>query len=192
MTDVYTMNLSENSDGMVNLNNNKSTNFIANNETNPLPPPTFSPQQQQQQMPNIPLEKNLSENKQIMDSTSISDIMGQPEAPLEPPMMAQDPRMTQMQMQAPMMQAQAQPQVQPQAQSNESNGNANPFNLTDEQFQALVVAVCTAIAISKPVQEKLANFVPSFLNDQGNRSMIGLASTGVVAAIVFYIAKRYA
>ena len=28
MTDVYTMNLSENSDGMVNLNNNKSTNFI--------------------------------------------------------------------------------------------------------------------------------------------------------------------
>tara|TARA_B000000557_G_scaffold171085_1_gene139137 strand:+ start:3241 stop:3819 length:579 start_codon:yes stop_codon:yes gene_type:complete len=191
MTDVYTMNLSENSDGMVNLNNNKSTNFIANNETNPLPPPTFSPQQQQQQMPNIPLEKNLSENKQIMDSTSISDIMGQPEAPLEPPMMAQDPRMTQMQMQAPMMQAQAQPQVQPQAQSNESNGNANPFNLTDEQFQALVVAVCTAIAISKPVQEKLANFVPSFLNDQGNRSMVGLASTGVAAAAVFYIIKKY-
>ena len=191
MTDVYTMNLSENSDGMVNLNNNKSTNFIANNETNPLPPPTFSPQQQQQQMPNIPLEKNLSENKQIMDSTSISDIMGQPEAPLEPPMMAQDPRMTQMQMQAPMMQAQAQPQVQPQAQSNESNGNANPFNLTDEQFQALVVAVCTAIAISKPVQEKLANFVPSFLNDQGNRSMVGLAATGVAAAAVFYIIKKY-
>jgi len=191
MTDVYTMNLSENSDGMVNLNNNKSTNFIANNETNSLPPPTFSSPPQQQQMPNIPLEKNLSENKQIMDSTSISDIMGQPEAPLEPPMMAQDPRMTQMQMQAPMMQAQAQPQVQPQAQSNESNGNANPFNLTDEQFQALVVAVCTAIAISKPVQEKLANFVPSFLNDQGNRSMVGLASTGVAAAAVFYIIKKY-
>ncbi len=190
MTDVYTMNLSENSDGMVNLNNNKSTNFIANDETNSLPPPTFSPPQQQQ-MPSIPLEKNLSENKQIMDSTSISDIMGQPEAPLEPPMMAQDPRMTQMQMQAPMMQAQAQPQVQPQAQSNESNGNSNPFNLTDEQFQVLVVAVCTAIAISKPVQEKLANFVPSFLNDQGNRSMVGLASTGVAAAAVFYIIKKY-
>ena len=43
MTDVYTMNLSENSDGMVNLNNNKSTNFIANNESNSLPPTTFSP-----------------------------------------------------------------------------------------------------------------------------------------------------
>ena len=191
MTDVYTMNLSENSDGMVNLNNNKSTNFIANNESNSLPPTTFSPQQQQQEMPNISLEKNLSENKQIMDSTSISDIMGQPEAPLEPPMMAQDPRMTQMQMQAPMMQAQAPQQVTQQAQSTNNKGNSNPFNLTDEQFQVLVVAVCTAIAISKPVQEKLANFVPSFLNDQGNRSMIGLASTGVAAAIVFYVIKKY-
>ena len=191
MTDVYTMNLSENSDGMVNLNNNKSTNFIANNESNSLPPTTFSPQHQQQQMPNISLEKNLSENKQIMDSTSISDILGQPEAPLEPPMMAQDPRMTQMQMQTPMMQAQAPQQPQQQVQSNNSNGNSNPFNLTDDQFQVLVVAVCTAIAISKPVQEKLANFVPSFLNDQGNRSMVGLASTGVAAAAVFYVIKKY-
>ena len=191
MTDVYTMNLSENSDGMVNLNNNKSTNFIANNQSNSLPPTTFSPQQQQQEMPNISLEKNLSENKQIMDSTSISDIMGQPEAPLEPPMMAQDPRMTQMQMQAPMMQAQAPQQVTQQAQSTNNKGNSNPFNLTDEQFQVLVVAVCTAIAISKPVQEKLANFVPSFLNDQGNRSMVGLASTGVAAAVVFYVIKKY-
>ena len=191
MTDVYTMNLSENSDGMVNLNNNKSTNFIANNESNSLPPTTFSPQHQQQQMPNISLEKNLSENKQIMDSTSISDILGQPEAPLEPPMMAQDPRMTQMQMQTPMMQAQAPQQPQQQVQSNNSNGNSNPFNLTDDQFQVLVVAVCTAIAISKLVQEKLANFVPSFLNDQGNRSMVGLASTGVAAAVVFYVIKKY-
>ena len=126
-----------------------------------------------------------------MDSTSISDIMGQPEAPLEPPMMAQDPRMTQMQMQTPMMQAQAPQQPQQQVQSNNSNGNSNPFNLTDDQFQVLVVAVCTAIAISKPVQEKLANFVPSFLNDQGNRSMVGLASTGVAAAVVFYVIKKY-
>ena len=49
-------------------------------------------------------------------------------------------------------------------------------------FEALIVAVCAAAAISKPVQEKLANFVPSFLNDQGHRSAIGLASTGMVAA----------
>ena len=70
--------------------------------------------------------------------------------------------------------------------------NDNPFNLTDDQFQALVVAVCTAIAISKPVQEKLANFVPQYLNDHGNRSMVGLAATGAVAAVAFYIVRKYA
>ena len=164
-TDVRTMNLSDNGDGMVSLNNNQGTSFV----------------------PNIPPEKNVSENKQTMDSTSISDIMSQVEEPLEPPMMGADPRMAQMQMQAPMMAAQ-----QPVQKAENTPENKNPFNLTDDQFQALVVAVCTAIAISKPVQEKLANFVPSFLNDQGNRSMIGLASTGAVAAVAFYIAKRYA
>tara|TARA_B100000902_G_scaffold50844_1_gene57579 strand:- start:1947 stop:2453 length:507 start_codon:yes stop_codon:yes gene_type:complete len=166
-TDLRTMNLSENSDGMVSLNNNQGTSFV----------------------PNIPPEKNVSENKQTMDSTSISDIMGQAEDPLEPPMMGADPRMQQMQMQAPMMAAQ-----QPVAQqtTEKATDSKNPFNLTDDQFEALVVAVCAAVAISKPVQEKLANFVPSFLNDQGHRSAIGLASTGAVAAVAFYIARRYA
>ena len=158
MTDVYTMNLSDSNDGMVNLNNNQSTNFIPN-----VPPP---------QPPNIMPEKNMSENKQTMDSTPISDIISQPEAPLEPPMMAQQP-------------------VSQQSENKTKKGNENPFNLTDEQFQTLVVAICTAIAISKPVQEKLANFVPQFLNDQGNRSMIGLASTGAVAAIAFLVIKKY-
>ena len=55
-----------------------------------------------------------------MDSTAISDIMSEPEAPLEPPMMAQDPRMTQAQMQSPMMMAQQQP-VQQQAVKTKQN-----------------------------------------------------------------------
>ena len=168
-TDVRTMNLSDNGDGMVSLNNNQGTSFV----------------------PNIPPEKNVSENKQTMDSTSISDIMGQAEEPLEPPMMSADPRMTQMHMQAPMMMAQQQQPVAQQTTEKKSESK-NPFNLTDDQFEALIVAVCAAAAISKPVQEKLANFVPSFLNDQGNRSAIGLASTGMVAAIAFYVARRYA
>ena len=168
-TDVRTMNLSDNGDGMVSLNDNQGTSFV----------------------PNIPPEKNVSENKQTMDSTSISDIMGQAEEPLEPPMMGTDPRMTQMHMQAPMMMAQQQKPVA-QKTTEKKSESKNPFNLTDDQFQALIVAVCAAVAISKPVQEKLANFVPSFLNDQGNRSAIGLASTGMVAAIAFYLARKYA
>ena len=56
---------------------------------------------------------------------------------------------------------------------------------------ALFVAVCTAIAISKPVQDKLVTSIPKFLNEQGGRSMIGLASTGLVSAVVFFFAKDY-
>ena len=167
MTDVRTMNLSDTGDGMVSLNNNQGTSFVPKN----------------------PPEKNI-ESQQTMDSTPISDIMGQAEDPLEPPMMAQDPRMTQMQMQTPMMMAQ-QPVAQQQT-TQKTTESKNPFGLTDDQFEALIVAACAAVAISKPVQEKLANFVPSFLNDQGHRSAIGLASTGMVAAVAFYIARRYA
>ena len=47
------------------------------------------------------------------------------------------------------------------------------------------------LAVSKPVQDRLATSIPKFLNDQGGRSMVGLASTGVVAAIVFYFMKDY-
>jgi hypothetical protein len=172
-TDVRTLNLSDNSDGMVALNNNMSTNFIENKQ-----PPVIEP-------PNIVSEKNIDFKQSTMDSTPIQDVM-QPEAPLEPPMMAVDPRMTQAQAQAPMM------GLQQPTEAKKSTSSENPFNLTDDQFQALVVAVCTAIAISKPVQEKLANFVPQFLNDQGNRSAVGLASTGAVAAIAFFLYKRYA
>ena len=43
----------------------------------------------------------------------------------------------------------------------------------------------------KPIQEKLAGSVPRFFNAQGNRSLVGLGSTGVVAAIVFYVTRKY-
>ena len=160
-TDVRTLNLSDNDDGMVPL----TTSFVQNNQP----------------------EKNVSQNKEMtMDSTAIADIMGQPEMPLEPPMMESDPRVQQpVVMQQPMVVQQQQPQ-QAVAQTK------NPFNLSDEQMQAVVVAACTAAAISKPVQEKLANYVPQFLNEQGHRSMVGLAATGAVAAGIFYVLKKYA
>jgi hypothetical protein len=161
-TDVRTLNLSDNDDGMVPI----TTSFVQNNQH----------------------EKNVSENKEMtMDSTAIADIMGQPEMPLEPPMMESDPRVQQpVVMQQPMMMQPQQPQQQAAPQTK------NPFNLTDEQMQAVIVAACTAAAISKPVQEKLANYVPQFLNEQGHRSMVGLAATGAVAAGIFYVLKRYA
>src|SRR5210317_2439045 len=128
-------------------------------------------------------EKNMSESKETMDSTPINDIM------MEPPMMTDEPRMQGMmpQMTAPQPQA-AYPSPQQAAPKPE---NKNPLNMTDEQLTALVVAACTAAAISKPVQDRLATSIPKFLNEQGGRSMVGLASTGVVAAVVFYFMKDY-
>ena len=127
-------------------------------------------------------EKNVSEHKDTMDSTPIADVMGQPQEMLEPPMMAMDPRM---------MQQAAPPPVQNVNKEAPATKKANPMNLTDDQMLALIVAACTAAAISKPVQEKLASTVPKLLNAQGNRSLVGLASTGLVAAVLFYFAKRY-
>lgn len=124
----------------------------------------------------------MSKNKETtMDSTPINDIM------MEPPMMMDEPKMQGMmpQMTAPQPQgAYAAPQA-PQPEKK------NPLDLTDEQLTALVVAACTAVAVSKPVQDRLATSIPKFLNEQGGRSMVGLAATGAVAAIVFYITKDY-
>jgi hypothetical protein len=55
----------------------------------------------------------------------------------------------------------------------------------------LIAGVCTAAAVSRPVQEKLASTVPKFLSENGSRSAVGLASTGLVAALIFYITKTY-
>ena len=157
-TEVNTMNLSDNGDGMVSLNQNNTTAFVNT-------------------------EKNINSNKETMDSTPIHDIM------MDPPMMSDEPRMQGMmpQMTAP------QPQggymvAEPQAKKPESK---NPLNLTDDQMIALVAGVAAALAVSKPVQDKLVTSIPKFLNEQGSRSMVGLASTGLVAAVAFYIVKDY-
>jgi len=158
---METLNLADNGDGMVSLNDNPSANFVSKT----LP------------------EKNMSENKQTMDSTPINDLM------MDPPMMLDEPKMQGMmpQMTAPHPQgAYAMPQRE--AAKPESK---NPFNLTDDQMIALVAGLATAIAVSKPVQDKLVTSVPKFLNEQGSRSMVGLASTGLVAAVVFYLVKDY-
>jgi hypothetical protein len=163
-TDINTLNLSDNGDGMVPLNDNPTTTFV-NRE------PVFSQP-----------EKNVSQSKQTMDSTPINDIM------MEPPMMMEEPRMQGMmpQMTAPQPQGSyAMPQQEAKPESK------NPLNLTDDQMIALVAGAAAALAVSKPVQDKLVTSVPKFLNEQGSRSMIGLASTGLVAALAFYVVKDY-
>jgi hypothetical protein len=165
-TDINTLNLADNGDGMVSLNDNPSTTFISKQEASHI------------------TEKNVSPNKETtMDSTPINDIM------MEPPMMMDEPRMQGMmpQMTAP------QPQggyMTPQAQQAAPE-KKYPLNLTDDQVIALIAGAAAALAVSKPVQDKLVTSVPKFLNEQGSRSVVGLASTGLVAAVVFYFVKDY-
>mgnify|MGYP000004909858 CR=1 FL=1 len=127
-------------------------------------------------------EKNMGQSKETMDSTPINDIM------MDPPMMTDEPRMQGVmpQMTAPQPQG-----AYPVSQAPSEPEKKNPLNLTDDQLTALFVAVCTAAAVSKPVQDRLATSIPKFLNEQGGRSVVGLATTGVVAAAVFYIMKDY-
>ena len=166
---INTLNLSDSGDGMVPLQDKPTTNFINNDH----PPPNreaFSHP-----------EKNVGQSKETtMDSTPINDLM------MDPPMMMEEPKMQGMmpQMTAPNPQgAYAAPQAAPESK--------NPFNLTDDQMIALVAGAATALAVSKPVQDKLVTSIPKFLNEQGSRSVVGLASTGIVAAIVFYFVKDY-
>ena len=124
-----------------------------------------------------------------MDSTPLSDIMTSQEVmEQQQPMMMAPPQNTMM-AQQPMMMA-PQQQAPAQAQQQAPLPSKNPFNLTDEQMQALVVAVCAAIAFSEPVQAKLGSTIPQFLAESGNRSMVGLLISGLVAAILFYFGQR--
>ena len=67
----------------------------------------------------------------------------------------------------------------------------NPFGLQDEQYQALLAGVAAVVAFSKPVQGKLGEMVPKFHGPSGDVSLTGLAVTALIAAIVFYLAKKY-
>jgi hypothetical protein len=72
-----------------------------------------------------------------------------------------------------------------------SSSSKNPFGLTDEQFQAALAGAAAVVAFSKPVQERLRSMVPKFVGDSGDVSLTGLAVTALIAAIVFYILKKY-
>lgn len=145
-----------------------------------IPPEPKEPVKKQYEVPppiNAP-EKNISKNK--MDSTPISDIMGPPGGDMSGP----DPRF--MMEQAPMYVQQAQP-----VPNKAPAASKNPMNLTDEQMEALLAGVAAVIAFSSGVQGKLATTVPQFLSEAGERSNVGLLVTALLAALVFYFAKRF-
>ena len=66
-----------------------------------------------------------------------------------------------------------------------------PLGLTKEQYEALIVAALVAVVLYPEVQAKLAMYIPNFMSRDGSRSMAGLAVSGLIVAVSFYIARRY-
>jgi len=122
------------------------------------------------------LEKKVDESQMADFSTPIEELMqnevqgGGPYAPQQP--------------QAPSASRTHSP-------PSSKKASGNPFGLTDEQFQAALAGVASVIAFSKPVQTRLRTMVPKFVGESGDVSLTGLAVTAFVAALVFYIIKKY-
>lgn len=166
---VETMNLSDDGNGMVNLQ---------------MPPPiapTSMPEKLQSERTNafVPDPNNnlLNNKEEMMDATPIDDVLMEEEPQMKIP--------AHMQQQMMPPQTQGAPQMPAGAQSK------NPMNMTDDQMQALIVAAAATIAFSAPVQEKLGSTIPNFFVN-GDRSTAGLVASGVVAAAVFYFGQRFA
>jgi hypothetical protein len=154
------------------------------------PPPTLPVEKKSEKPP----EKNINKEQKTMDSTPISDIMGSPEVMNGDPMMAQQmmngaaPPVHMMNGAQPQQQvAQPAPPPPPPPQPTKSK---NPLNLTDEQMEALIVGVISILVFSRPVQEKLGDFVPNFTGEDG-RTMTGVVVTGLLAALIYFFARRF-
>jgi len=66
-----------------------------------------------------------------------------------------------------------------------------PLGLTKEQYEAVIVAILVALVFYPEVQAKLAVYIPNFMSKDGSRSMAGLAVSGLIVAVGFYLARRY-
>lgn len=61
----------------------------------------------------------------------------------------------------------------------------NPFNLTDEQFNALLAGVIAVVVFSTAVQGRLSTLVPNFSGINGSIASV------LVAAVAYYFAFRF-
>ena len=193
MDNIQTMNL---------MNNSEESGMVSIQNSQPPPPPqqpqaaAMPPPQPQIEIEPKKVEKNiLQDNKREskMDSTPLDEVMGmnEPAQFQSPP--PQDPRVVQ-----PPVQAVPQPQHMPvapgqqPADSQKAQPEAKNFmNLTTEQIEALMVGFICVLVFSRPLQEKLVQIVPQYLNENGSKSAVGLAVTGLIAAVLFFFGRKF-
>lgn len=185
---IETLNLSSNG-GMVDISK----------KDNPQAPPPMPPKkpegasQYDSQRENM--EKNNIDKEQMMElATPLNDVMDMPPAAGQPPAMPQQQPMPdmsmQMQMQPAMDQSMMQPQ-QPQQPQQVAVAPANPGGLTDEQMDALLVAVAAGVAFSPQLKDKMMQFMPTLFNEAGTRTLGGVAVTALLAGGVFFGVKKF-
>lgn len=134
----------------------------------------------------IRVEKNI--NNIEMDSTPLSELMSGPEVFDTLSSSSRDPRMN----------------VSPQVQANSSfvqedtprkpkkpKPSQYPFNLTEDQVDSLAAGLAAIIAFSTMAQDKLANVLPSAFDEAGTRTTVGIIITGIIAAVAYYIIKKF-
>lgn len=135
------------------------------------PPETPSPPPQNNE------EKNLGESKMMEFTSSIDDLMDQGPATMSSSQgdMYLNPtnnRVSGLAMEEP-------------SQPSKKKQSKNPFNLTDEQYTALIAGVSAALTTSSMIQTKLASMVPNY------EGMNGSIATVLVAALIFFFAMRF-
>lgn len=69
--------------------------------------------------------------------------------------------------------------------SPQQKKSQNPFNLTDEQFNALLAGVVAVVVFSTAVQTRLSTLVPNFGGINGSIASV------LVGAIFYYFAYRF-
>ena len=132
-------------------------------------------------------EKNIDNIE--MDSTPLSELMNEHEV-MDNTQTLQNPRM--MMPPPPLQQQQQQVATKPEkVYKKQKQETQYPFNLTEEQMDSLIAGVAAIVAFSTMAQDKLANFVPSSFDESGQRTTMGILFTGLIAAITYYIVKRF-
>jgi len=138
----------------------------------------------------IRVEKNISNIE--MDSTPLSELMSGPEV-FDAAPSSRDPRMnvsasSHNQVNSSFVQDDKPPRKPKKQQKTTTQ---YPLNLTEEQMDALISGVAAIIAFSSTAQDKLANIVPSAFDEAGSRTTMGIIITGIIAAIAYYIIKKF-
>ena len=126
----------------------------------PTPPP-----------PQLPEEKKVDESQMMEFSSSIDDLMPAP--------VSQDVYTNPTNGRVAALSLPNEPVT------SKKKSTQNPFNLTDEQYNALLAGIVAVIVFSTVVQTKLASIVPNFAGINGNIASV------LVAAVVFYFANRF-